>query len=97
MGIPISSAEDDAGFATLIGTAQEEDAEWLVISILLLFATGEAETRGPTETIVFFCIRTERVTGASNRHHIAIRAGTYKPRLESCIMNPKGAVAVFTQ
>ena len=26
MGIPISSAEDDAGFATLHGAAQEEDA-----------------------------------------------------------------------
>ena len=26
MGIPISSAEDDAGVATLLGAAQEDDA-----------------------------------------------------------------------
>jgi hypothetical protein len=49
MGIPISSAEDDAGLTTLIATAQEEDAVWLVISILLPF--GEEEGRGPTEKL----------------------------------------------
>ena len=65
MGIPISSAEDDAGLTTLIGTAQEEDAVWLVISILLLF--GEEESRGPTERIVFFCTRTEQVAGTTLR------------------------------
>jgi len=61
MGNPISSAEDDAGFTTLNGTALEEDAEWLVISILLFFARGREAGRGPTETSVFFCTRTEQV------------------------------------